>query len=116
MANEFNQIRVPMNGGFLIAERNGDTTDYDGITIMFETADGDLIDVVTAECKSQFNRTKIDVYTYEDAYDEDVLYDEISSGLLVNEIRRKRQELFQSLELYYRVFILKENIDGLLEE
>ena len=51
-----------------------------------------------------------------DAYDEDVLYDEISSGLLINEIRRKRQELFQSLELYYRVFILKENIDGLLEE
>lgn len=51
-----------------------------------------------------------------DAYDEDVLYDEISSGLMINEIRRKRQELFQSLELYYRVFILKENIDGLLEE
>lgn len=51
-----------------------------------------------------------------DAYDEDVLYDDISSGLLVNEIRRKRQELFQSLELYYRVFILKENIEGLLEE
>lgn len=51
-----------------------------------------------------------------DAYDEDVLYDEISSGLMVNEVRRKRQELFQSLELYYRVFILKENIDGLLEE
>ena len=51
-----------------------------------------------------------------DAYDEDVLYDEISSGLLVNEIRRKRQGLFQSLELYYRVFILKENVEGLLEE
>ena len=51
-----------------------------------------------------------------DAYDEDVLYDDVSSGLLVNEIRRKRQELFQSLELYYRVFILKENIEGLLEE
>lgn len=51
-----------------------------------------------------------------DAYDEDVLYDDISSGLLVNEIRRKRQELFQSLELYYRVFILKEDIEGLLEE
>lgn len=51
-----------------------------------------------------------------DAYDEDALYDDISSGLLINEIRRKRQELFRSLELYYRVFILKENIDGLLEE
>ena len=51
-----------------------------------------------------------------DAYDEDVLYDEISAGLLINELRKQRQELFQSLELYYRVFILKENIDGLLEE
>ena len=51
-----------------------------------------------------------------DAYDEDVLYDEISAGLLINELRKKRQELFQSLELYYRVFILKEDIDGLLEE
>lgn len=51
-----------------------------------------------------------------DAYDEDVLYDDISSGLMINEVRRKRQELFQALELYYRVFILKENIEGLLEE
>jgi len=51
-----------------------------------------------------------------EAYEEDILYDEISSGLLINEIRKKRQELFKSLELYYRVFILKESIDGLLEE
>lgn len=74
MNNKANQIRVPMNGGFLVAERNGDTADYDGISIMFETADGDLIDVVCAECKSEFNRKKIDVYTYEDAYDEDVTH------------------------------------------
>lgn len=71
MTNEVNQIRVPMSGGFLIAERNGDP-DYDGISIVFETADGDVIDVVVAECKSEFNRKQIDVYTYEDAYDEDV--------------------------------------------
>lgn len=51
-----------------------------------------------------------------DAYDEDVLYDDISSGLMINEVRRKRQELFQALELYYRVFILKENIEGILED
>lgn len=35
--------------------------------------------------------------------EEDILYDEISSGLLVSEIRRKRQELFESLTMYYRV-------------
>lgn len=48
--------------------------------------------------------------------EDDFLYDEISSGLLVSEIRRKRQEMFESLSLYYRVFILHENAGVLLEE
>ena len=39
-----------------------------------------------------------------------------NSGLLVGEIRRKRQELFESLSLYYKVFILKEDFTELLEE
>lgn len=47
---------------------------------------------------------------------DDFLYDDIGSGLLVNEVRRKRQELFESLSLYYRVFVLKEDVSGLLEE
>lgn len=44
------------------------------------------------------------------AEEDDIYYDEISSGLLVGEIRRKRQELLESLSLYYRVFILKEDL------
>lgn len=51
-----------------------------------------------------------------DAAEDDVLYDEISSGLLVNEIRKNRQELLESLSLYYRVFILHEDVSKLLEE
>lgn len=51
-----------------------------------------------------------------DAEEDDIYYDEISSGLLVGEIRRKRQELLESLSLYYRVFILKEDVSELLEE
>ncbi|MDE6363187.1 MAG: hypothetical protein K2L86_02810 [Lachnospiraceae bacterium] len=43
-----------------------------------------------------------------DAYEEDILYDEISSGLLVREIRMQRQELLESLSLFYRVFVLHE--------
>ena len=50
------------------------------------------------------------------AEEDDIYYDEISSGLLIGEIRRKRQELFESLSLYYRVFVLKEDVSGLLEE
>ena len=48
------------------------------------------------------------------ADDDDIYYDEISSGLMVAEVRRRRQELFESLQLYYRVFILKEDIGDAL--
>ncbi len=51
-----------------------------------------------------------------DAEENDVYYDEIGSGLLVKEIRRKRKELLQSLSLYYRVLILKEDLSGMIEE
>ena len=50
------------------------------------------------------------------AADEDFYYDEISSGLLVREIRRKKQDLFESLSLYYKVVILGEDVASLLEE
>jgi len=47
---------------------------------------------------------------------EDYLYDEIGSGLLIGEIRRKRQELFESLSLYYKAVILKQDVSDLLSE
>ena len=50
------------------------------------------------------------------ASDDDFYYDEVSSGLLISEIRRKRQDLLESLSLYYRVFILHEDVSGLLDE
>lgn len=48
------------------------------------------------------------------AAEEDYLYDDISSGLLIREIRNKKQEMLESISLYYRVFVLKESIS--LEE
>lgn len=44
------------------------------------------------------------------AADDDFVYDEISSGLMVREIRRNRQELLESLSIYYRIFVLHEDI------
>ena len=35
---------------------------------------------------------------------------------MIAEIRRGRQELFESLSLYYRVFIKKEDVSALLDE
>ncbi|MCH5275094.1 MAG: hypothetical protein J1E65_04595 [Lachnospiraceae bacterium] len=50
------------------------------------------------------------------ADDDDIYYDEISSGLMVSEVRRKRSELLESLSLYYRIFILHEDMSSILEE
>ena len=65
-----NEIRVKMNGGYLVAGRNPDPK-YDGIYVVFETDDGTIIDVVLTECKEEYNRKKIDVYCYENVYTED---------------------------------------------
>ena len=46
-----------------------------------------------------------------DFAEDDYLYDEIGSGLMVREVRRNRQELFEALGLYYRVFVLHEEIE-----
>lgn len=45
------------------------------------------------------------------ASDDDYLYDEIASGLLVGRIRTSRQELFESLNLFYKVLVLGEDIN-----
>ena len=51
-----------------------------------------------------------------DADEEDITYDEITAGLLVGEVRRKRQDLFEALALYYRICVLGENPADLLDE
>ena len=45
-----------------------------------------------------------------EAAPEDYLYDEVAAGLLVSKIRSTRQEMFESLNLYYRIVVLKEDI------
>lgn len=65
-----NEIRVKMSGGYLVAGRNIDP-DYDGIYVVFETDEGTVIDVVLTECKAENDKKKIDVYCYEDVYNED---------------------------------------------
>ncbi len=51
-----------------------------------------------------------------EAAEDDLLYDDVTSGLLVGEVRRNRQELLESLSMYYRAFILHEDLADLLTE
>ena len=38
----------------------------------------------------------------------DVLYDDIGCGLKIRQLQREKKELLESLELFYRVFVLGE--------
>ena len=78
------------------------------ICVLFTEEVGGIFTIVFEEDGSVSLETNAD--------ENDFYYDEISSGLLVSEIRRKRQDLFESLGLYYRVFVLKENVSDLLVE
>ena len=72
------------------------------ICVLFTEEVGGVFTIVVEEDGSVSMET--------DAEEDDLLYDEIGSGLLVGEIRRNRQELLEALQLYYRVFILHEKI------
>ncbi len=48
--------------------------------------------------------------------ESDITYDDVSSGLLIGQIRKNREELFESLKAYYRVLILHEDLDTVLGE
>lgn len=43
-----------------------------------------------------------------EAIEEDYYYDEINCGFMVKKVQENRRELFESLRLFYRIFILKE--------
>lgn len=45
------------------------------------------------------------------ADENDLLYDEIGSVLKIKQLQQVKQELLESLELYYRVFFLGEAFD-----
>lgn len=51
-----------------------------------------------------------------DANEEDLLYDEIGSVLKIKQLQQTKRELFESLELFFKVFYLGEEMEGLPEE
>lgn len=42
----------------------------------------------------------------------DLLFDEIGSQLKIKELQNTKKELLESLELYYKVFFLGEDVEG----
>ena len=44
-----------------------------------------------------------------EAEEGDILFDEIGSALKVKQMQRERAEMFEALEMYYRIFFLGED-------
>ena len=42
--------------------------------------------------------------------DGDIYFDEIESGIIISRMQKEKSELFQQLELFYKVFVLKEEL------
>lgn len=78
------------------------------ICVLFTEEVGGIFTIVLEEDGSVSMETQ--------SAEEDYYYDEIASGLLINQIRMKRVDLFESLSMYYRVFFLHEKIEDLGEE
>lgn len=72
------------------------TEDIGGILTLEYEEDGTLVFNVTAE-------------------ETDLLFDEIGSVLKIKELQNTKTELLESLELFYKVFFLEQDISGLIE-
>ena len=78
------------------------------ICVLFTEEVGGIYTLVFEEDGTLNMETTVEEY--------DIYYDEIGSGLLISKIRQTRQELFESLSMYYRVVILHEDVSSLLDE
>ena len=68
------------------------TEDVGGILTLVFDEDGKLLLVTSAD-------------------EGDLLYDEIGSELKIRQIRKEKAEFLQSLELFYKVFFLGEDVE-----
>ena len=71
--------------------------------VLFTEDVGGIFQLVFSETGELEFRTSCD--------ENDLLYDEIGSALKIKDIQRTRQDLLESLELFYKVFFLGQGID-----
>ena len=78
------------------------------ISVLFTQEAGGIFTIVFEEDGCVSIETNAD--------EEDITYDEITAGLLVGEVRRKRQDLFEALGIYYKIYVLGEKAADALDE
>ena len=83
--------------------------------ISTRTEDGELVLCASSIYNQKFDdagNLKIQTRALED----DLLFDDIGCGLKVKKLQNEKKELFQSLELFYKIFIQGVDINSLVNE
>ncbi len=52
-----------------------------------------------------------ELYFRTEADEDDIMYDDISAGMYIKKMQYERRELLEALQMFYRVFILKQDVD-----
>lgn len=73
------------------------------ICVLFTEEVGGILKLEFSEEGTLLFTTEVD--------DNDLLYDEIACGLKIKQLQNHEQELFTSLELFYKVFFLGEDLE-----
>ena len=82
--------------------------ELNSISVLFTQEAGGIFTIVFEEDGSVSIETNAD--------EEDITYEEITAGLVVGEVRRKRQDLFEALGIYYKIYVLGEKAADALDE
>ena len=69
--------------------------------VLFTEEVGGILELVFDEEGNLLFRT--------DADENDLLYDDIACGMLIKKMQYEKRELLESLEMFYRVFLLGED-------
>lgn len=48
------------------------------------------------------------------ALDDDIMFDDIGCGLKIKKLQTEKRELFQSLELFYKIFVMGVDVNTLV--
>ena len=70
--------------------------------VLFTEEAGGILTLEYAPDGTLFLSTRADDYDY--------MYDEIETGLMIRRLQEEKKELLESLELYYRIVVLGEEI------
>ena len=112
LAGQYLVGRALGQGGFGITYAARDLKEQTGVAIKEYFPEGLAMRTAGTTHVSSGGPQQEEGFAYRtEALEADAMYDEIGGPLRIKELRREKEELFRSLELFYKVFFLGEDME-----